>query len=436
MTKPTPHRGRKAGVERVVADFIVHGLSSAVLFPKPYRGFGTPVGWDIEELPNASIASRDGMIIWIGPSTRLSEEVKLDPDCRFLDGHGLVAIPGFVDSHTHLVYSGDRSDEFEMRVGGRPYLEILAAGGGILRTVNAVAAASEDEIFQESAMRLRSLIRSGVTTVEIKSGYGLSLPLERKLLKVISRLGESFPIRVVSTFMGAHAVPARFKTDPDRFVDELCEEWIPAIASEGLAEFNDVFTEKKAFSVEQSRRVLKAGLEHGLKPKIHADEINVIGGIDLAVEVGAISADHLLMTGPTGIRKLAGSPVIPTLLPGTSTYLMEAHHASARKMIEAGLPVAVASDHNPGSCQFLGANLIQTLSMLQLRMTASEALIAGTLHAAHALDLGAHAGALEVNRSMDVTLIDAPSFRHIGYRAGECFVRAVICRGIPAFVKE
>jgi imidazolonepropionase len=415
------------------ADFIVHNLDSAVIFPEPFRGGSSPVSWQTTELRRVSIAAHTGRIVWVGPSSDLGHSISIEADARFYNGEGLLAVPGFVDSHTHLVYAGDRSDEFEMRVQGRSYLDILAAGGGILRTTNALRNLSEAEIFAESAKRLEQVMKTGVTTVEIKTGYGLDLENELKMLRVIDQLKSAYPVRIVSTFMGAHAIPADRRSDPDGFVDEICNVWIPEIAKSGLAEFNDVFTESKAFSVAQSRRVLEAGLRHGLKAKIHADEVNVLGGVDLAVELGAVSADHLLMTGEEGIKKLVGSGVIPTVLPGTSTYLMEGHHAQARKMIEAGLPLAVASDHNPGSCQFLGASIIQSLAMLQLRLSASEGLVAGTLHAAHALGIGNEVGAIEVGRRMDLALFALDSFRQIGYQAGQNNLFELIIDGEPVF---
>ena len=421
---------------RVPADLVVHGLTTAIRFPEPYRGKGSPAGWQVVEERDVSIAIHDGTIVWIGPAGELCDRVEVGRATEFVNGHGLTAIPGFVDSHTHLVYAGDRSDEFEMRVAGRSYLDILAAGGGILRSVTAVRALSEDELYREAEERLWKLVASGVTTVEIKSGYGLDLETELKMLRVVKRLADEGPIRVVPTFMGAHAVPKDRRENPEAFVDEICERWIPEAARAGLAEFNDVFCENKAFTLEQSRRILETGKRHGLKPKIHADEVNVIGGVDLAVEIGAVSADHLLKTGQEGIRRLAGSGVVPTLLPGTSTYLMESHHAAAREMIAAGLPVAIASDHNPGSCQFLAATLIQSLAMLQLRMTAGEALIAGTLHGAHALGLGDETGALEVGRCADLVLLRAVSYRQVGYRIGDPLVDTVIAGGTPVWVAE
>jgi imidazolonepropionase len=373
------------------------------------------------------------MIVWVGPAAKLSHNVEIAGDARFYNGRGLLAVPGFIDSHTHLVYAGDRSDEFEMRVRGQSYLDILAAGGGILRTTGAIRDLSEDAIYEESAYRIETAMEWGTTTVEIKSGYGLDLENELKMLRVIRRLKNDYPIRIIPTFMGAHAVPADRRADTDKFVDEICNIWIPEVAKNRLAIFNDVFTESKAFNAEQSRKVLEAGIKNGLKAKIHADEVNVIGGLDLAVELGCVSADHLLMTGEEGIKKLAGSGVIPTLLPGTSTYLMEAHHAPARKMIEAGLPVAVASDHNPGSCQFLGASMIQSLAMLQLKLSSAEALIAQTLHAAHALDSGNELGAIEVGRRMDIALLELKTYREIGYKAGQNFVFDLIIDGQPVF---
>lgn len=418
---------------KVSADFILHNLDTAVVYPNPYRGKGTKVGWETKELKHVSIASKDGRIVWIGEASALNENVNIEADARFYNGEGLLATPGFVDSHTHLLYAGNRADEFEMRVQGKTYMEIMAANGGILCTTNAVKSLSEGELFAETADRLEQAMETGVSTIEIKTGYGLDLENELKMLRVIEMLKDEYPVRIVTTFMGAHAIPADRVNDSDAFVDEICEKWIPAVAETGCARFNDVFTEKKAFSVEQSRKILLAGLKYGLKPKIHADEINVLGGVDLAAEVGAVSADHLLMTGEEGIRKLVGSGVVPTVLPGTSTFLMESHHAPARKMIEAGLPVAIASDHNPGSCQFLGANLIQSMAMLQLRMSASEALIAGTLHAAHALDMGNEVGALEVGRYMDVALFDLESFRQIGYHVGQNYLYDLIIGGNPVY---
>ncbi len=420
---------------KVKADFILHNLDCAILYPNPYKGKGHRASWDIQELFDASLASYEGRIVWVGKATELNEKVQILPEAKFYNGEGLTAVPGLVDSHTHLVYGGNRADEFEMRVSGRTYLEILEAGGGILRTTNAVREMSEVELYAESAYRLKQSMESGYTTVEIKSGYGLDLENELKMLRVTAMLQEEFPVKIISTFMGAHAIPADRLKDPDAFVEEICKEWIPEVAKSGLATFNDVFTEDKAFSVEQSRKVLEAGLEHGLKAKIHADEINVIGGIDLAVDVGAVSADHLLMTTDEGIKKLVGSGVIPTVLPGTSTYLMESHHAPARKMIEAGLPLAIASDHNPGSCQFLSAHLIQSLAMLQLRLDAGEALIAGTLHAAHALDVGQDRGAIEVGRAMDIALFDVKSFRDIGYKVGQNHLYDLIIDGVPVYTE-
>ncbi|MBF0409585.1 MAG: imidazolonepropionase [Candidatus Riflebacteria bacterium] len=420
-------------VEKVISDFVVHGLSSIVIYPNPYRSKASEFSWETQEKLDYSIASRDGKICWIGKAEALSESVKLTSDAEVISGRGLSAVPGFVDSHTHLVYAGDRSAEFEMRVQGRKYLDILASGGGILKTVSAVRSMSEDELFHESKERAWKMIESGVTTLEIKSGYGLDLENEIKILKVVKRLAEDLPIRIIPTFMGAHAVPAEYRENSDKFVEMICRKWIPAIADSKLAKFNDVFTENKAFNVEQSRLILESGKKSGLIPKIHADEINVIGGVDLAVEIGAASADHLLKTGSDGIKKLAGSGVIPTLLPGTSTFLMESHHASAREMIEAGLPVAIASDMNPGSCQFYSASMIQTLAMLQLRMSASEALIAATLHSAHSLQVGNMTGSIETGKSMDLVLIEAGSFRQIGYRAGDNIVNMVIAKGIPVF---
>ena len=415
------------------ADFVLHNLDSLLIYPNSYKNKNSQVSWETVEEHNYSVASKDGVICWIGSSSELSDNVKILPECNFYNGNGLLAVPGFVDSHTHLVYAGNRSDEFEMRVQGRDYLDILAAGGGILKTTTAIRALSEEALYSITAERLEKAMETGITTIEIKSGYGLNLKNELKMLNVVKQLNEDYPIHIIPTFMGAHAIPSDKRADPDAFVDEICNEWIPEISQQGLAVFNDVFCEKSAFSVEQAKKVLEAGLQHGLKPKIHADEVNVLGALDLAIDLNAISADHLLMTEEEGIKKLVGSGVIPTVLPGTSTYLMESHHAPAKKMIEAGLPLAIASDHNPGSSQFLGANIIQSLAMLQLRMNASEAIIAGTLHAAHALDMGNEIGSIEVGKKMDIALLKCYSFKEIGYAIGQNHVIDIIVEGESVF---
>ncbi|NLM16924.1 MAG: imidazolonepropionase [Candidatus Riflebacteria bacterium] len=417
-------------MEKKSADFILRNAANIVVYPFPYRGKGTVPSWQIEEIPNASLAAKDGIITWIGSTAELEKNVKIQPDAEIYDAEGLIALPAFVDSHTHLVYGGNRADEFEMRVSGASYLDIHAKGGGILNSTRAVQNMTIEELFNGAAERIERLMLSGVTTVEIKSGYGLDLKNEIKMLETIQMLQEAFDIRIVPTFMGAHAIPADRAGDPEKFIDEFCNEWIPAVAEKKLAVFNDVFTEKSVFSVEQSRKILEAGLKYGLKPKIHADEVNVIGAVDLAVEVEAVSADHLLKTEEAGIEKMKGSGVIPTLLPGTSTFLMEKRHANARKMIEAGLPVAIASDHNPGSCQFLEANLIQSFAMLQLKMTAAEALIAGTLHAAYAVGLGDKTGSLEVGKAADIALYNLSSYKEIAYKAGCNCLYDLFCDGV------
>lgn len=415
-------------IEKPKADLIITNLTSVVTYPDKYMGKGTKPSWKIEEKPHSAIAAYQGVITWMGNACDIFDSVS-PCNSKLVEGYDTIAVPGFIDSHTHIVYAGNRADEFEMRVQGKTYLEIMAAGGGILNTTNLVRKLNEYDLLHETEPRVRQAISLGTTTLEMKTGYGLDLENELKMLRVIKHLANKYPIKIVPTFMGAHAIPANRLNDVDSFVDEICEEWIPAVAELGFAKFNDVFTEQKAFSVEQSRKILNAGKKYGLMPKIHADEISELGGVDLAVEVGAVSADHLLVTGEKGIEKLRGSGVIPTVLPGTSTYLMENKHAAARQMIDAGLPVAVASDHNPGSCQFLGMNLIQSLAMLNLKMSADEALIAATHHAAHALGLGDETGSLEVGKRADILLIRAKNYKEIGYRAGIDLCDTIIANG-------
>lgn len=410
-------------------DVVLYGLKSVVLYPNSYKGKGSKVSWQVEEFENATICGKDGKIVCVCKTEDLHRHVVLDNNTKFINGHGLVAVPGFVDSHTHLVYAGDRADEFEMRVAGKSYIEILAAGGGILKTVKAVRELSEDELYNLAYQRMLDAIRWGTTTIEIKTGYGLNLETEMKMIRVIERLKESLPARIVGTFMGAHAIPHEFKNEPNKYVDEICNKMIPEVAKSNVIKFNDVFCELKAFNVEQSRRVLERGLEFSLIPKVHADEINIIGALDLAIEIGAISADHLIKTNIDGINKLKDTNVIPTLLPATSTFLMEKEHAKARAMIEAGLPVAIASDHNPGSSQFLSMPLVQTLAMLNLKMSCTEALIASTLHSAYALGLGEFVGSIERGKYFDIVLLNAPSYKYIAYSAGQNVISKVIIGG-------
>ena len=350
------------------------------------------------------------------------------PDAETVDAGGNLVTPGLVDAHTHLVFGGWRQNELGMKLHGKTYLEIQNAGGGIQSTTNATRRASEEELTQKAVQALDEMMGLGVTTCEAKSGYGLSLEHELKQLRVIRHLQEEHPMDVAATFMGAHLVPAEYKHNREEYIRLVCEEMIPAVQEQGLARFCDVFCEADTFTVEESRQVLSAGLKHGLRPKIHADEIEAIGGSVLAGEIGAISAEHLIVCPPEGIESMARGGVIACLLPATSFYL-GASFAPARDMIAAGVPVAMASDFNPGSCPCLNLQFVINLGCLRYRMTPEEVLTAVTLNGAAAIDMAGRVGSVEPGKQGDLVVWDAPDLDYICYRVGSNLVRTVIKGG-------
>ncbi|WCN39788.1 imidazolonepropionase [Aneurinibacillus uraniidurans] len=345
-----------------------------------------------------------------------------------IDASGKVVTPGLIDPHTHLVFAGSRENEFEMRLAGKTYMEIMNAGGGIHNTTRATQAASEEELYKEAYQRLNRFLQYGVTTVEAKSGYGLTLEHEMKQLHVAKQLQDTHPIDIVSTFMGAHAVPAEYKHDPDRFVDILVNEMIPEVAKSGLAQFNDVFCEHGVFTPEQSERILRAGMEHGLLPKIHADEIEPYQGAELAARLGAVSADHLLRASDEGIRQMAEKGVVAVLLPGTAFFL-KAEAANGRKMIDAGVAVALSTDRNPGSSPSESMPFIMNLGCLTMGMTPAEVLVAATINAAHAIKQAHRVGSLEKGKAADLVVFDAPNYSYMQYNYGVNLVDTVIKAG-------
>jgi imidazolonepropionase len=349
-------------------------------------------------------------------------------DTRRLDARGAFATPGWVDAHTHLVFGGWRQHEIPLKLRGASYLEILQSGGGILDTVRQTRALGEDALFSRAWGFLNEQLHFGVTTTEIKSGYGLDLENERKQLRVIRRLKEEHAMDIVATCMAAHAVPPEFAGRTDDYVDYVCTTILPRIAKEQLAQYCDVFCETGVFSPEQSRRVLETARALGLGLKIHADEIDAIGGAVLAGELGAVSAEHLIATDESGILALARGNVTACLLPQTSLYLNK-DFASAREMIAQGVAVVVASDFNPGSCPSLNLQLSANLAYLRYRMTPEETLTALTLNAACAIGLGERIGSIEPGKQADLTLWNTDGMEMLCYRMGSNQVRAVIKRG-------
>lgn len=384
------------------------------------------------KIKNAAILIEEGLIKAVYEDGELPF---CDKSVDALDANGMLATPGWIDCHTHLVFGGWRQHEVPLKLKGASYLEILRAGGGILDTVRHTREASEDALYEKSSAFLGEMLANGVTTVEAKSGYGLDIENERKQLRVMKRLNETQPVEVVPTFMGAHAIPVQYAGNGDKYIDYLCDDVLPKVKEEELARFADVFCEDSVFNVAQSRRYLKAAQALGLGLKIHADEIEEIGGAQLAGELRAISAEHLIATGEHGMAALAAGGVIAALLPQTSFYLNKPF-AQARRMIELGIPVAIASDFNPGSSPSLNLQLAANLGYLKYRMQPSEVLTAVTLNAACAIGLGDRIGTIEAGKQADIVLWDAPDMEMLCYRFGSNLAHTVIKKGEIQHVKR
>ena len=377
------------------------------------------------KLHNAAILVEDGLIKAITSDGSLPEGCE---NAEVIDAQGALVTPGLIDCHTHMVFGGYRQGEIPLKLRGASYLDILRAGGGILDTVGKTRAATEDELYEKTRAFLDEMLSFGVTTAESKSGYGLDLENELKQLRVNKRLNETHKIDLVSTFLGAHAIPEEYKGKADEYIDLLCDVVLPAVKEQNLADFVDVFCEDSVFDVAQSEKMLRAGQALGLRARIHADEIEEIGGAVLSGEVGAVSAEHLIATGEKGMASMAKGGVIADLLPCTSLYLNKTF-APARRMIELGIPVAIASDFNPGSCPSLNLQLAMTMGYVKYRMTPEEILTAVTINAACSCGMEEKIGTLEVGKQADIVLWNAPDMEMLVYRFGSNLVKTVIKRG-------
>ena len=382
-----------------------------------------PAQGEIQILNNAWVLIQDGIIARTGTG-----EAPSLSGVRELDAGGNLVTPGLVDAHTHLIFGGWRQNELGLKLHGKTYLEIQNAGGGIQSTTNATRQSTEEELTEKAARALDEMMGFGVTTCEAKSGYGLATEHELKALRVIRNLNDRHAMDIVATFMGAHLVPAEYKANREEYIRLVCEEMMPLVKEQGIAKFCDVFCEADTFTVEESRQVLEAGLKYGLRPKIHADEIEAIGGSVLAGELGAISAEHLIVCPPEGIESMARGGVVACLLPATSFYLGSTF-APARDMINAGVPVAMASDFNPGSCPCLNLQFVINLGCLKYRLTPEEVLTAVTLNAASAIDLADKVGSVEPGKQGDLVVWEAPDLNYICYRMGSNLVKTVIKKG-------
>ena len=412
------------------ADLLLSNIGQLVTMAGGLKGpkLGAGLG-KVEPIQGAAVAIRDGEVVALGPEGQVRSGIQLEPDATEIDLGGKLAMPGFVDPHTHAVFAGSREDEFVLRLGGATYSEILASGGGIMSTVIATRQASFDELLALGRERLLTMLAHGTTTVEVKTGYGLDTETELKLLKVAKELARQTPLQVAITFMGAHVVPSDYRERPDRYVDIVVEEMIPAVAQEGGAKFCDVFCEAGVFTPEQSRRILEAGLRHGMIPRLHADELEASGGSQLAAALGAVSADHLVHVPVEGIAALAENGVVAVLLPGTTFSLPSSRYAPARDLIAAGVPVALATDYNPGTCPTPSMQMVMALACRQMRMTPAEALAAATVNAAHSLQMGGAVGSLAVGMRADLAVFDVPSYDFIPWHFGTNLVDKVFAGG-------
>lgn len=413
----------------VKADLLVVGAAQVVTVASP--GSGPRCGEAMRQvgaIPGGAVAAYRGRIVAVGEEAQVRNGVELEVGGTVVDAGGGTVLPGLVDPHTHALFAGWRAEEFRLRLRGVPYLEILAAGGGILSTVRATRAAHPDELARLLEERLRRMLLCGVTTVEVKSGYGLTWPEEHKLLTVMARVAQSQPIEIVPTFLGAHAVPPEYRGNADAYVEHVVRVMLPEVARQGLARFVDVFCDEGVFNLEQTRRILSAARDLGLGIRLHADEMAALGGAELAAELGAASADHLLRSGPEGWRRMAEAGVVAVLLPGTALFLGKPY-APARQMIRAGVAVALATDFNPGTCPLASLPLIMGLGCVTMGLEPEEVVVAATANAAWAVGRGADLGSLEEGKQADLVVFDVPGYEHIPYRMGGAPVKWVIKRG-------
>lgn len=382
---------------------------------------------DLKVVEEGALIIKEGIIEAVGPTKDVLAGIDLD---RFdvLDASGKAVLPGFVDSHTHFPFAGYRAEEYSWRLKGVPYMQIMEKGGGILNTMAATRKAGRRELIELGRRRLDAMLAMGVTTVEGKSGYGLDLDTEIKQLEVMADLNVEHPMDIISTFLGLHAVPPEFANRSDDYIDYLIHYVLPVVVQRRLANCCDVFCEKGVFSVDQSRRMLVAAKQGGLQPKLHADEIVSLGGAELAAELGALSADHLLQASDIGVKALANAGVVATLLPGTAFSLREPY-ARGREMIDRGCAVALATDFNPGSCFTISIPLIAALAALHMALTPEEIVSALTINGAAAVGQAHRVGSLDVGKAGDVVILSYPSYLFIPYHLGVNIVETVIKAG-------
>ncbi len=414
-------------VQPVIADLVIRNIGELVTMRGVDEPVVAPVEKDLGIIRRGEIAVKDRKILYVGPKD--SGGYALGPQTMIIDAEGKVVTPGFVDSHTHAVFAGTREEEFLMRMQGKSYEEIQAAGGGIVRTVRATRMASEEKLRDILNHNIFKLSRYGSTTAEIKSGYGLNTEEEIKLLRVIKEVALDTDILIIPTLLGAHVVPPEYVARRRKYVDLVAKDMVPMVHENHLAVFVDVFVDNGAFTLEEAREILKAAQDYGMPRKIHADELSDSHGAELAAEMGCVSADHCDWTSERGMKAMAKAGVIATLMPGTVLALGGTRFADARGFIDHGVPVALATDYNPGTCMCPSLLLIMALGCLHMKMTAEEVLVAATINGAAALDRAAQTGSLKAGKDADLLVLDIDSYRELPYRFGENFVRYVVAGG-------
>ena len=382
---------------------------------------------ELSIVEDGAVAIKEGLIVSVGTTSDVLSQVGGESAIPQIELPNMMALPGFVDSHTHLAFGGSRENDFAMKLAGKTYMEILEAGGGILNTLRATRAATKETLTKNAFSFAERMLSEGTTTVEAKSGYGLNTENELKILQAIDDLHTKLPMGIASTFLGAHAVPPEYEGKTDDFVELVINEMIPAVAAENLAEFCDVFCEKGVFDVEQSRRILLAAKDAGMKIKLHADEIVQLGGAELAAELGAVSADHLLMASDDGLEAMLKAGTVATLLPATA-FSLNTEYARARHMIEMGLPVALATDFNP-NCANESLFFTIALSCYKMKMHPREVISALTINAANALNRADTVGSIEVGKRADIVVLECPNPEYLAYRFGINLVHTVIANG-------
>ena len=422
-------------MHRKPIDLLIHSASQLITCASPHRPKRGAEMLDVGLIADGAVAVDEGRIIAIGQSVELQSKYT---GRQTIDAGSKVVCPGFVDPHTHVVYASDRIDEFEQRISGASYLEIMAAGGGIMSTARAVRAASVDQLAVESLSRLDAMLRLGTTTAEVKSGYGLDTASELKLLRAMELLSQQHPMTLVPTFLGAHAVPAEYQGRTEDYVRLVIDEMLPAVqawyqeshfSASGVPLFCDVFCEENAFDLAQTEAVLRAGLARDMHPKVHADEFTNLGGVSLAVELGAVSVDHLDVTPPAAFARLAQSKTVGVVLPAVNFNLGRSHFADARGLIDAGAAIALSTDINPGSAPCPSMPLVMAIACRYQKLLPAEVINACTINAAHAIGMGERGGSIEVGKQADLLLVDAHDYRQLAYQFGENLVGVVMKNG-------